>query len=73
MIKSQLLTLMIAGAAVVGSGVAQAGDVGTADEATMLLDKAVAHVNSSGSEQAYKDFSTKGNEWQDRDLYVLLF
>lgn len=43
---------------------------GTADEATAMLGKAAAHYQSVGRDQALKDFSSKGNGWQDRDLYV---
>ncbi|MFD1747639.1 cache domain-containing protein [Rhizobium helianthi] len=46
---------------------------GTADEAMKLLDKAEAHFKTVGAEQAYKDFSSKSPEWQDRDLYVFCF
>ncbi|MEP1931824.1 MAG: cache domain-containing protein [Roseibium sp.] len=73
MLKSKFAMLMVAGAIVAGTNSAQAEDFGTADEATALLNNAVAHVGSAGSETAYKDFSTKGNEWQDRDLYVFCF
>lgn len=71
--KFKFATLMVAGAVLSSVNIAQASDFGTADEATALLDKAVAHVSAAGNEQAYKDFSTKGNEWQDRDLYIFCF
>ncbi len=73
MLKSKFAMLVAAGALATSFSAAHASDFGTADEATALLDKAVAHVGSVGNEQAYKDFSTKGDEWQDRDLYVFCF
>ncbi|MEP3048519.1 MAG: cache domain-containing protein [Roseibium sp.] len=73
MLKSKFAMLMVAGAVMTASSAAQSEDYGTADEATALLEKAVGHVGSAGNEQAYTDFSTTGNDWQDRDLYVFCF
>lgn len=73
MIKSKTAMVIAAGIIASAMTTAHAADVGTADEATAMLDKAVGHVGSAGSDQAYTDFSTKGNEWQDRDLYVFCF
>lgn len=73
MLKSKFAMLVAAGALVTSFSAAQASDYGTADEATAMLEKAVGHVGSAGAETAYSDFSTKGNEWQDRDLYVFCF
>ncbi len=70
MLKTKISTLMVAGAAALGSSVAFAGDRGTAEDATALLDKAAAHYNSVGRDQALKDFSTPGGSWQNGDLYV---
>lgn len=45
-------------------------DNGTADEAKAMVDKALAHIKAVGPEKAFADFSTPGNEWHDRDLYL---
>ncbi|MBA5779352.1 cache domain-containing protein [Stappia sp. F7233] len=47
-----------------------AGDRGTADEASSMLGNAEAHYKAVGRDQALKDFSEKGSNWVDRDLYV---
>ncbi|MBN9671633.1 cache domain-containing protein [Roseibium aggregatum] len=56
----------------VGS-LAVAGDNGTAEEASAMLDKAVAHYQSVGADKAFKDFTAQGEGWQDRDLYLFCF
>jgi cytochrome c len=49
---------------------ATAGDRATAEEAKALLDKAVAHAETVGTQQAYTDFSRPDGGFVDRDLYV---
>jgi cytochrome c len=73
MLKTKIAVLMVAGAAALGSSAAFAGERGSADEATAMLDKAVAHYAAVGADQAFQDFSSQGNGWQDRDLYVFCF
>lgn len=43
---------------------------GSAEDAKALLAKAAAHYQGVGRDQALKDFSAKGGEFTDRDLYV---
>jgi hypothetical protein len=43
---------------------------GTPDEATTMLQQAVAHYNSVGRVQALKDFTGRVTPFFDRDLYV---
>ena len=43
---------------------------GTPDEAMAMLQKAVAHYNAVGREQALKDFTGRVTPFFDRDLYV---
>ena len=45
-------------------------DRGTPDEAIAMLQKAVAHYNAVGREQALKDFTGRVTPFFDRDLYV---
>lgn len=73
MIKSKIAVLLIAGMSAVGANSAMASDRGSADEATAMLDKAVAHYTAVGSDQALQDFTSQGKGWQDRDLYVFCF
>jgi hypothetical protein len=45
-------------------------DRGTPDEAMAMLQKAVAHYNAVGREQALKDFTGRVTPFFDRDLYM---
>ena len=45
---------------------------GTADEAKVLAQRALAHVQSVGFEKAARDFHTKGGAFIDRDLYIFV-
>jgi signal transduction histidine kinase len=47
-----------------------ASDKGSKAEAEKMVAAALAHIKAVGAEQAFKDFSTKGGKWHDRDLYV---
>ena len=50
-----------------------AQDKGTKDEATAMVDKAIAHIKKVGREKAFADFSSKKAPWVDRDLYVVVY
>ena len=53
---------------------AQAQQNATRDEAKTMVDAAVEHVKKVGAQQAFKDFSDKGNsQWQKKDLYVFAY
>ena len=53
---------------------AQAQDNGTRDEAKAMVEAAIEHVKKVGPEQAFKDFTDKGNKtWQKKDLYVFAY
>ncbi len=45
----------------------------TKDEAIAMVNKAVAYFQKEGAEKAYAAFDTKGGEFTDRDLYVLVY
>ncbi len=45
-------------------------DRGSAADAAAMLNRAHAHYLAVGREQAMRDFSTRGNGWQDRDLFI---
>ncbi len=48
-------------------------DHATKDEAVAMVNKAVAYLQKEGAEKAYAAFDTKGGEFTDRDLYVLVY
>lgn len=53
-------------------GTARAGAVGSPDEATALVEKAIAHYDSKGRAAALADFSNPQGGFNDRDLYVIV-
>ncbi len=56
------------------AGSVQAQVNGTRDEAKTMVEAAVEHVKKVGPEQAFKDFTDKGNtNWQKKDLYVFAY
>ncbi|WP_394689334.1 cache domain-containing protein [Hoeflea sp.] len=51
---------------------ASASENATKDEAQAMAVKAAAFLQENGTEKASEAFQTKGTEWFDRDLYVLV-
>lgn len=43
------------------------------ERAKSLVDKAIAHVKSVGTEQAYRDFNTPGSPFFDGELYIFAY
>jgi len=69
-----LLAILVAFAAILASDVSLfAADRGTAAEAKVMLQQAIAHYKSVGRKQALTDFTAKKPPFGDRDLYVLCF
>jgi len=65
------ITVLAAAIAVAASSPTNAStDRGSAADATAMLNRAHAHYLAVGREQAMRDFSTRGNGWQDRDLFI---
>jgi signal transduction histidine kinase len=46
---------------------------GTAAEATVMVQKAVAHLKKVGRDKAFADFNNKSGAFTDRDLYVVVY
>jgi signal transduction histidine kinase len=67
---NKLIRLPAAAAALCVATLALAAATGSKDEAQKMAVAAAEHVKKVGAEQAFKDFSTKGGKWHDRDLYV---
>lgn len=53
-------------------GVAGAQEFGSRDEAKAMVEKAVAFLRANGPEKAISEFNTKGGQFIDRDLYVVM-
>jgi cytochrome c len=45
----------------------------TAAEATAMVKKGVAFIKASGNEKGYAEISTKGGQFSDRDLYLVVY
>ena len=56
-----------------GAGAAFAADSATKDEAQAMVKKAVAYVKTEGAEKAYPLISTKGGQFSDKDLYIVVY
>jgi signal transduction histidine kinase len=70
---SQIRVLAAAALIAASASVAIAADRGSKEEAKALLDKAIAHINTVGTDKAFADFSRKDGGFVDRDLYVYCF
>jgi signal transduction histidine kinase len=64
-------------AALIGMAVVSApalsAEWATKEEAQAMVAKAVAFIKSQGADNAYKGFTTKGGQFTDRDLYVVVY
>ena len=47
-----------------------AAEFATRDEAVALVKRAVAFIEREGASQAYAEFSRRGGQFHDRDLYI---
>ncbi|RPI98638.1 MAG: histidine kinase [Deltaproteobacteria bacterium] len=72
--KRLMAVLLVTGwVLVLGLNTALAADVGTKDEATAMVKKAVALIKANGAEKAYAEFSNPKGPFVDRDLYVVVY
>lgn len=75
--KSKLMKVgmaMVAVAAVALSGAAAAAEGGaTAKEAEAMVKKGVAFIKANGADKGYAEISTKGGQFSDRDLYLVVY
>lgn len=52
----------------------RADERGTKEEATAMVERGLAHIKRVGAEQAFKDFSDKGNaDWHVKDVYLFCY
>jgi len=66
------LPLLAAGLLVFASFNAQASNA-SADEAKAMVGKGVAFIKANGKEKGYAEISTKGGQFSDRDLYLVVY
>lgn len=55
------------------SCVAGAADLGTADEATAMVKKAVTYLKANGKEKTLAEVSNPKGQFVDRDLYISVY
>lgn len=68
MIMAFLMTVAVCGVS------SAAEDHGTAEQATAMVKKAIAHFKANGKDKALADFNDPSNkQFHDRDLYVIAF
>ena len=72
--KRLMAILLVTGwVLVLGLNTALAADIGTKDEATAMVKKAVALIKANGAEKAYAEFSNPKGQFVDRDLYITIY
>ena len=72
MILNRMRTLVLASASL-ACGAAFAADTATKEEAVTMVQKAVAAIKAGGAEKTYKDITSKVPDYEDRDLYVVVY
>lgn len=45
----------------------------TKDDAVAMVKKGVAYIKANGTEKGYAEISTKGGQFTDRDLYLVVY
>jgi cytochrome c len=72
--KRLMAMLLVTGwVLVLGLNTAQAADVGTKDEATAMVKKAIGFIKTNGADKAYAEISNPKGQFVDRDLYVVVY
>jgi len=72
--KRLIALLLVTGCVLVlGLNTALAADVGTKDEATAMVKKAIGFLKTSGADKAYAEISNPKGQFIDRDLYVVVY
>ncbi len=59
--------------AAISVNAAFAAESATKEEAQAMVKKAVAFIKAEGAEKAYPVISTKGGQFTDRDLYIVVY
>ena len=72
--KRLMAVLLVTGwVLVLGVNTALAADVGTKDEATAMVKKAIVFIKTNGADKAYAEISNPKGQFVDRDLYVVVY
>lgn len=57
----------------ISTGAVFAAESASKEEAQAMVKKAVAFIKTEGAEKAYPVISTKGGQFSDRDLYIVVY
>ncbi|HSO63123.1 MAG TPA: cache domain-containing protein [Desulfobacterales bacterium] len=71
--KLFVMVLAIGFVLAVNGNTALAADVGTKDEATAMVKKAIGFIKANGADKAYAEVSNPKGQFVDRDLYVVVY
>jgi cytochrome c len=72
--KRLMAVLLVTGwVLVLGLNTGLAADIGTKDEATAMVKKAVALIKASGNDKAFAEFNNPKGLFVDRDLYIAVY
>jgi hypothetical protein len=72
--KRLMAVLLVTGwVLVLGLHTGLAADVGTKDEATAMVKKAIGFLKTNGVDKAYAEISNPKGQFIDRDLYVVVY
>jgi cytochrome c len=72
--KRLMAVLLVTGwVLVIGLNTGLAADVGTKDEATAMVKKAIGFLKTNGVDKAYAEISNPKGQFIDRDLYVVVY
>jgi cytochrome c len=72
--KRLLAVLLVTGwLLVLGLNTGLAADVGTKDEATAMVKKAIGFLKANGADKTYAEISNPKGQFVDRDLYVVVY
>jgi len=67
-----LCTLVLAAGMLAAPAVAKEGNA-TKDEATAMVKKGVAFIKASGKDKGFAEISNKAGQFNDRDLYLVVY
>jgi hypothetical protein len=72
LMKAGMVMMAIVAVTLSGGAVAAEGGA-TAKEAEAMVKKGVAYIKASGNDKGYAEISTKGGQFSDRDLYLVVY
>jgi len=72
LMKAGMVMMAIVAVTLSGGAVAAEGGA-TAKEAEAMVKKGIAYIKANGNDKGYAEISTKGGQFTDRDLYLVVY